>query len=244
MADIASRSHGATTGLVYGLHHITRSMLHHIEEERSIVGYDKKESTSHGPSFRPLVSSTPIVCSPFEVEVEGELIVKVVIEMVREVVVHLNRHYLLPYPPYLPITRYSHTSILLHTYPSPDTFIPPQTYTSPSLPPDTYASLPYVVSLEPASMAVDITLSSHPLSSPTLSPIDETMVDLVSKLGTLLARRHVYVKYFIHQLPRLHRLPSALSTLFEIARDPIDQLAMYSRRHLKRNIKTPSCETH
>ena len=60
------------------------------------------------------------ICSPFEVEVEvegeliGEVVVemvgKVMMEMVREVVVHLSRHCLLPYPPYLPITRYFHTS--------------------------------------------------------------------------------------------------------------------------------------
>ena len=51
-------------------------------------------------------------CSPFEVEGEGELIGEVVVEMVREVIVYLSQHCLLPYPPppYLPITRYFHTS--------------------------------------------------------------------------------------------------------------------------------------
>ena len=38
-------------------------------------------------------------CSPFEVEGEGELIGEVVVEMVREVIVHLSQHCLLPYPP-------------------------------------------------------------------------------------------------------------------------------------------------
>ena len=122
------------------------------------------------------------VCSPFEVEGKGELIGEVVVEMVgevkvemvRAVVVHLRRHCLLQYPPYLPITR---------------DFIPPQTYTSPSIPLDTYTSLPYPVSPEPTSIAVVITLSSHPLSSPTLPPIGDTIVDFVSELGALLARR-------------------------------------------------------
>ena len=49
------------------------------------------------------------VCSPFEVEGEGELIVevmvkmvgKVMVEMVRAVVVHLSRIFLLQYPPIL-----------------------------------------------------------------------------------------------------------------------------------------------
>ena len=61
------------------------------------------------------------VCSPFEVEVEeeliGEVVVrmvgKVVVEMVREVVVNLSRHCLLPYPPLIlthhPILLYPHT---------------------------------------------------------------------------------------------------------------------------------------
>ena len=34
------------------------------------------------------------------------------------------------------------------------------------------------------------------------------------------------------------------SAPFEIARDPIDQLAVNSRRRPKRNIKTPSCGIH
>ena len=128
-----------------------------------------------------------------------------------------------------------------HTYPSPEIFIPPQTYTSPSIPLDTYTSLPYPVSPEPASIAVDITLSSHPLSSLTLPPIGDTIIDFVSELGALPAMRPC--------APRIRRVlhpsaPSAPSAPFEIARDPIDQLDVYSRRRPKRNIKTSSCGTH
>ena len=62
------------------------------------------------------------VCSPFEVEGKGELIGEVVVEMVdevkvemaRAVVVHLRRHCLLQYPPYLPITRDFYTPTDLH----------------------------------------------------------------------------------------------------------------------------------
>ena len=134
---------------------------------------------------------------------------EVMVEMVREVVVHLSRHCLLPYPPSPP-------PILPQTYPSPDTFIPLPTYTSPYIPPNTYTSLPSLVSPEPTSMVVDITSSSHPLSSPTLPPIDETMVDLVSELGALPIRRS--------HAPRIRRVlhpsaPSAPSAQFEIARD-------------------------
>ena len=165
------------------------------------------------------------VCSPFEVEGEGELIGRVVfemvgevvVEMVREVVVYLSRHCLLPYPH----TFLSpDTSILPHTYPSLDTFIPPRTYTSPSIPPHTYTSLPSSVSPKLASMAVDITLSSS-----TLPPIDETMVDLVSELGAPPARGPCAprIRRVLH--PSAPLAPSALSALsapFEIARDPID----------------------
>ena len=76
------------------------------------------------------------VCSSFKMEGERQLIGEVVVEMVgevvvkmvgevvvkmeREIVVHLSRHYhhyhplpylhpILPYPQYLPITRYFHT---------------------------------------------------------------------------------------------------------------------------------------
>ena len=64
MANIASRSRYATTGLVYKLHHIVRSVLHQIGEEHHIVGYDQEALTSHGPSIRPPVSSTPIRMQP------------------------------------------------------------------------------------------------------------------------------------------------------------------------------------
>ena len=60
MDDIASRSCGATTGLVYDLHHIAISVLHQIEEERSIASYNQEASTSHGPS----VSSTQVRIQP------------------------------------------------------------------------------------------------------------------------------------------------------------------------------------
>ena len=132
-------------------------------------------------------------------EVVVEMVGKVVVEMVREVVVHLSRHCLLPYSSHTYPSP--DTSILPHAYTSLYIFIPPQTYTSPSISPHTYTSLLSLVSPDPASMGVDMTLSSHPLSSPTLPPINETMVDLVSKLGALSAsdlELHVYVEYFIH----------------------------------------------
>ena len=64
MADIASRSRYATTGFVYDLHHIAKSVLHQIGEEHRIADYDQEASTSHGPSIRPPVSSTPVRMQP------------------------------------------------------------------------------------------------------------------------------------------------------------------------------------
>ena len=101
------------------------------------------------------------------------------------------------------------TSIPSYSYPSPEMFIPPDTCTSPSIPthidtspslpphtytspsilPDTYTSVPYPVSKEPVSIAVDITLSSHPLPSHTLPPMDDTFLDLLPEWGRLPARR-------------------------------------------------------
>ena len=85
-------------------------------------------------------------------------------------------------------------------------------------------------------MAIDITLSS-----PTLPLIDEIMVDLVSKLGALPAKRPRASR--IHQVLHLSA-PLTPSAPFEIAQDLIDQLAVYARSHPKRNIKAPSCGTH
>ena len=66
MVDIASRSRYATTGLVYDLHHIARSVLHQIGEEHRITGYDQEASTSHGPSIRPPMSSTLVRMQPIQ----------------------------------------------------------------------------------------------------------------------------------------------------------------------------------
>ena len=92
MADIAIRSRFSTVGVLCDIHHITRSMLHQIGEDHRIAGYTQEASTSHGPSIRPLVSSTPSCMQPIRgrgrgKEREGELIAKVVLEMVGQVMV-------------------------------------------------------------------------------------------------------------------------------------------------------------
>ena len=102
-------------------------------------------------------------------------------------------------------------------------------------------------------MVVDITLSPHPLSSPTLPPIDKTMINLVLELGALPTRqsRAPRICRVLHPLapsaPLASSAPSALSAPlapFEIARDRVDQLVVYFRCRPKRNINTPSYGTH
>ena len=195
MADIASHSRYDTTGLVYDLHHIARSMLHQIGEEHRIADYDQEASTSHGPSIRPLVSSTTVRMQPIRGRGRGRVDRRGRGRDGRRGHGRDGEGGRGTPEPTLP------TSIPPHTYPSPEIFIPPHTdtspsipphtYTSPSISPHTYTSLPYPLlpNPEPASIAIDITFSSHPLSSPTLPPIGDTILDLVSELGPLPVRQ-------------------------------------------------------
>ena len=278
MVDIASCSRYATTSLVYDLHHIARSVLYQIGEGHRIAGYDQEASTSHGSSIRPPLSSTSVCMQPIRGRGRGRG---------RRRVDHRGRGQdgeggrgtpeptlptsIPPPPPPPPPHTYPSPEIFIpshidtspsippHTYTSPS--IPPHTYTSHSIPPDTYTSLPYPLSpeLKPTSITVDITFSSHPLSSPTLPPIGNTILDLVSELGSLPTRRPraPRIRRVIHpsapsvpstpsapSAPSAISAPSALSAPFEIARDPIAQQAVYSKRRPKRNIKTSSCGTH
>ena len=64
MADIAIRSRFATVGALCDIHHIARLVLHQIRKDHRIAGYTHEASTSHGPSIRPTVSSTPSRTQP------------------------------------------------------------------------------------------------------------------------------------------------------------------------------------
>ena len=64
MANIAIRSRFATAGALCDIYHIARSVLHQIGEDHRIAGYAQEASTSHGPSIRPSVSSTPARMQP------------------------------------------------------------------------------------------------------------------------------------------------------------------------------------
>ena len=64
MVEITTISHAASSGLLYDIHHITRSVLRLIGEDQCIVAKDEEASTSHGPSIIPLVSSTAVRMQP------------------------------------------------------------------------------------------------------------------------------------------------------------------------------------
>ena len=55
MVEIATISHGASSGLLYDIHHIARLVLRMIGEDQCITTQDEA-STSYGPSIRPPMS--------------------------------------------------------------------------------------------------------------------------------------------------------------------------------------------
>ena len=132
MADIAIRSRSDTPGALCDIHHIARSVLHLIGEDHRIAGYTQEASTSHEPFIRPPVSSTPSRMQPVRgrgrgrggggVDRRGRA---------RDGGAgHCpdSESGLGTPEPTMP------TSIPSYTYHSPEPFIPPHTYTSPSIP--------------------------------------------------------------------------------------------------------------
>ena len=71
MVEIASISHGASSGLLYDIHHIARLVLRLIGEDHRITAHDEKASTSHGPSIRPPASSTIVSMQSIQGRVKG-----------------------------------------------------------------------------------------------------------------------------------------------------------------------------
>ena len=60
MVDIASMSHGASSSLLYDIHHIARLVLRLIVDDHHIAAHDEEASTSHGTSIKPPASSTTV----------------------------------------------------------------------------------------------------------------------------------------------------------------------------------------
>ena len=71
MVEIATISHGASSGLLYDIHHIAISVLRPIGEDQHIAALDEEASTSHGPSIRPLASSTTVRMQPIRGQRKG-----------------------------------------------------------------------------------------------------------------------------------------------------------------------------
>ena len=298
MVDIAGRSRFATTGALCDIHHIARLVLHQIGEDHCIVGYAHEASTSHGPSIKPPVSSTPSRMQPIRGRGRGrgrggvdrrgsagdggpghgansdsgigtleptlptsipshtypspEMFIPPHTCTSPSIPAHIDiSHSLSPHTytsPSIPPHIDTSPSLPPHTYTSPS--IPPHIDTSPSIPPHTYTSVPYPVSPKLAYIPVDITLSSHPLPSHALPPMDDTILDLLPEWGRLPARRPRTRR--VHRLlhpsdtsaPSAPSVPSAPSAPSQTPHDPIAQQAVYSRHRPKRTIKAPSCGTH
>ena len=64
MVHTANRSRGATSDLVYDIHHIPRIVLRLIGEDHHIDAHDEEASTSYGPSIRPPISSIVVRMQP------------------------------------------------------------------------------------------------------------------------------------------------------------------------------------
>ena len=285
MVDIAGHSRFATAGALCDIHHIARLVLHQIGEDHSIAGYAQEASTSHGPSIRPPVSSTPSCMQPIRGRGRGrgrggvdhrgragdgglghgansdsgigtldptlptsipshtypspEMFIPPHTCTSPSIPAHIDISHSLPphtytspsIPPHidtspsLPPHTYTSPSIPPHIDTSPSQ--PPHTYTSPSIPPYTYTSVPYPVSPELASIPVDITLSSHPLPSHTLPPMDDTILDLLPEWGRLPARRprtrcvHRLLHPSVTSAPSAPSVPSAPLAPSQIPQDPI-----------------------
>ena len=59
MVDITNISHGDSSGLLYDIRHIARSVLHLIGEDHRIATQDEEASTLHGLSIiTPTLSTT------------------------------------------------------------------------------------------------------------------------------------------------------------------------------------------
>ena len=131
MADIASSSRSA---MVWCMTYIILLDQCYTRSEKSITSPTTIRRHLHHIDYPVDLRCHPLqyVCSPFEVEGEGEgeligevvveMVGKVMVEMVREVVVHLSRHCLLRYP--LILThhpRFIYPHRLTHRFPYPQT---------------------------------------------------------------------------------------------------------------------------
>ena len=225
MVDIVDRSRFATAGAMCDIYHIARSVLHQIGEEHRIARFAQEASTSHAPSSRPPVSSTPSRMQHIRGRGRGRG---------RGGVERRGRagdsgagHGVDSDSGTFTLDPSSTTLLPSHSYPSPSIphSVPPHIDTSPSIPP-------------------------HTDTSPSIPPHDDTILDPLPKWGRLPGRRprirrvHRPLHPPLTSAPSAPSVPSAPSTRSPTPQDPIAQQAVYCRRRPKRTIKAPSCGTH
>ena len=178
MVEIANISHETSSNLLYDIHHIAILVLRLIGKDHRIATQDEEASTSHGPSIKPLASSTAVRMHPIRGQRRGRghgRLGRVGERDGRVACCSIDETFMTPeYSTPSPKTSIPHE---FSTSPS-HTFIP-STYSTPPL----ETSSPHVIpSLSPTSSALDATLPS--MTSPiSLPPIDETMIDFVPDLG-------------------------------------------------------------
>ena len=239
MVDIVDRSRFATAGAMCDIYHIAQSALQQIGEGHRIAGYAQEASTSHTPSSRPPVSSTPSRMQPIRGRgrgrgrggVEGR---------VRAGDGGAGHG----------IDIDSDTCTLDASL---TTLLPSRTYPSPSTP----QSLPQHIDPSPATphfVSPHIDPSpSIPLyidTSPSIPPPDDTIPNPLPEWVRLPGRRprtrrvHRPLHPPLDSAPSAPSVPSAPSAPPHTAQDPVALQAVYSRRRSKRTIKASSCGTH
>ena len=198
MVDIVDRSRFATAGAMCDIYHIARSVLQQIGEGHRIAGYAQEASTSHTPSSRPPVSSTPSRMQPIRGRGRGRGRGGV------ERRVHAGDggagHGVDSDSGTCTLDASLTTLLPSHTYLSPSTpqSLPPHIEPSPSTP---HSVSPHIDSLPSIPPHIDTSPSIPPHDDTILDPLPEWVDFQVGGLGL-----DVCIDYFIHHLPRLHQL--------------------------------------
>ena len=197
MVDIVDLSHFANAGAMCDIYYIAQSALHQIGEGHRIAGYTQEASTSHTPSSRPPVSSTPSRMQPLRGGGRGRGRGGV------ERRVHAGDggagHGVDIDSGTCTLDASLITLLPSHTYPSPSTpqSLPPHINPSPSTPHSVSPTchLPY-----------PHTLTHHHPSPHTMTPYQTLYQSGVNfQVGGL--GLDVCIDHFIHHLPRFHQLP-------------------------------------
>ena len=235
------------------IYHIARSALQQIREEHRVAGYAQESSTSHTPSSRPSVSSTPSQMQP--IRGKGRVRGRGGVERRGRAGDGAAGHGVDSGSGTCTLDASLTTLLPSHTYPSPSTphFVPPHIDASPSTP----HSVPPHIDPSPSrphsvSTHIDPSPSIPPPidTSPSIPPHDDTILDPLPEWGRLPGRRprtrrvHRPLHPPLASAPSVPSVPSAPSTPPHTAQDTVALQSVYSRRRSKRTIRAPSCGTH